>query len=265
MAAAIATWQSAYGPRGPETTVDRTGLPLQRTGMDGWFDSGGAVAGVTDGMNAVAAAETMASNPGQSQQQQQQTTTVAKKTVAREGGGKKWTDESLLEWDPSHQRIFVGNLGGETTSHSLLAAFSRWPSVQKARVIRHKATRKSKGYGFVSFSDVDDFFAAAKEMNGKYIDSHPVVIRKATTEINIVNEKGGGNGYNNSSNKNKNGRNYRRNRRDDWDNERDNDKETDTDKIKDKANGRDPVLGPINPGRITKPGQKTKNGLRLLG
>ncbi|KIX05847.1 uncharacterized protein Z518_03820 [Rhinocladiella mackenziei CBS 650.93] len=105
------------------------------------------------------------------------------KTVHRSGGGMTWTDSTLLEWDPAHFRIFVGNLAGEVTDDSLLKAFSQYPSVQKARVIRDKRTTKSKGYGFVSFADGDDYFRAAREQNGKYVGSHPIVVKKATTDI----------------------------------------------------------------------------------
>ncbi|OQE29244.1 hypothetical protein PENFLA_c004G10606 [Penicillium flavigenum] len=105
------------------------------------------------------------------------------KTVIRSGGGETWTDPTLLEWDPSHFRLFVGNLAGEVTDESLLKAFSRYPSVQKARVIREKRTQKSKGYGFVSFSGSDDYFRAGKDMEGKYIGSHPIQLRRAVTEV----------------------------------------------------------------------------------
>lgn len=111
------------------------------------------------------------------------------KTVVRAGGGQKWTDPTLLEWDPAHFRLFAGNLAGEVTDDSLLKAFSKYPSVQKARVIRDKRTEKSKGYGFVSFSDGDDYFLAAREMQGKYIGSHPVLLRRAMTEIKPVTAK----------------------------------------------------------------------------
>jgi len=118
---------------------------------------------------------------------------AAAKTVQREGGGTKWQDSSLLEWDPAHFRIFVGNLAGEVTDESLLKAFSKFPSVQKAKVIRDKRTTKSKGYGFVSFGDGDDYFQAAREMQGKYIGSHPVLIKRSTTEVRptTVQHKGG--------------------------------------------------------------------------
>ncbi|KAK5033789.1 hypothetical protein LTR13_006841 [Exophiala sideris] len=113
----------------------------------------------------------------------------ALKTVQRAGGGTTWQDTTLLEWDPAHFRIFVGNLAGEVTDESLLKAFSQYPSVQKARVIREKRTTKSKGYGFVSFSDGDDYFRAARDMNGKYIGSHPVTVKKAVTDVRPTTQK----------------------------------------------------------------------------
>jgi RNA recognition motif-containing protein len=131
----------------------------------------------------------------------------SQKTVQRSGGGQNWSDTTLLEWDPAHFRLFVGNLAGEVTDDSLLKAFARYTSVQKARVIREKRTQKSKGYGFVSFSDGDDYFKAAREMQGKYIGSHPVLLRRATTEVKPVsnnkNQKknGGGNRGGNQSGK----------------------------------------------------------------
>ena len=105
------------------------------------------------------------------------------KTVVRSGGGQTWQDPSLLEWDPAHFRLFVGNLAGEVTDESLLKAFAKYGSVQKARVVRDKRTTKSKGYGFVSFIDGEEYFQAARDMQGKYIGSHPVLLRKSTTEI----------------------------------------------------------------------------------
>ena len=127
------------------------------------------------------------------------------KTVIRTGGGEKWQDPTLLEWDPSHFRLFVGNLAGEVTDESLFKAFSKFPSVQKARVVRDKRTTKSKGYGFVSFVDGDEYFQAARDMQGKYIGSHPVLLRKSNTEIKAVvpqdKRKGKGGKGGNSSNK----------------------------------------------------------------
>lgn len=152
------------------------------------------------------------------------------KTVVRSGGGTTWTDSSLLEWDPAHFRLFVGNLAGEVTDESLQKAFSKWTSVQKARVIRDKRTTKSKGYGFVSFSDGDDFFQAARDMQGKYIGSHPILLRKSTTEIKAVNPR------DKRNNKGKGGKNG-------------------------KGNSKEDKTG----AGVQKAGSKTKGGLRVLG
>ena len=132
------------------------------------------------GQSASAAAAAY-SNPGRTYSPA--TKEAGPKTVQRSGGGTTWQDSSLLEWDPAHFRIFVGNLAGEVTDDSLLKAFSKYESVQKARVIREKRTTKSKGFGFVSFANGDDYFQAAREMQGKYIGSHPVLIKRATTEV----------------------------------------------------------------------------------
>ncbi|BFZ57505.1 hypothetical protein PYCC9005_004557 [Savitreella phatthalungensis] len=108
---------------------------------------------------------------------------TAENTVVRTGGGKVWTDASLLEWDPSHFRLYVGNLGGEVNDASLAAAFAAYPSLSKARVVRDKRTGKSKGFGFLSFAEANDVLAAWRRMNGKYVGSRPVQLERAETEV----------------------------------------------------------------------------------
>ena len=63
-------------------------------------------------------------------------------------------------------RLFCGDLGNEVTDESLTRAFQKYPSFQKAKVIRDKRTSKTKGYGFVSFKDSSDFIKAMREMDG---------------------------------------------------------------------------------------------------
>jgi hypothetical protein len=66
-------------------------------------------------------------------------------------------------------RIFCGDLGNEVTEEVLARAFSRYPSFLKSKVVRDKRTNKTKGYGFVSFKDPNDFVQAMREMNGKCV------------------------------------------------------------------------------------------------
>lgn len=45
--------------------------------------------------------------------------------------------------------------------------------------MRDKRTGKTKGYGFVSFTNPLDLTAALKEMNGKYVGNRPIKLRKS--------------------------------------------------------------------------------------
>ncbi|OLY82089.1 RNA-binding protein 42 [Smittium mucronatum] len=93
--------------------------------------------------------------------------TSKKRKIVRAAGGELWVDPTLEEWNPNDYRIFVGDLGKEVTDDILQRAFSAYPSVDKIRVVREGKTGYSKGYGFVSFLDPNDFAKAFKEMNGK--------------------------------------------------------------------------------------------------
>ena len=47
-------------------------------------------------------------------------------------------------------------------------------------MIRDNRTNKTKGYGFVSLKNPDDFQRAFREMNGKYVGNRPIKLRKST-------------------------------------------------------------------------------------
>ncbi|KAI4247498.1 MAG: hypothetical protein L6R40_001446 [Gallowayella cf. fulva] len=200
MEAQIAQWQSAYAGKESESSASRNGPRTFSSNTNTRSDGPGTAANSAPlGARADAAGPTMSSSAISSAANAD--TGVAsvitdasgkQKTVIRSGGGQTWQDPSLLEWDPAHFRLFVGNLAGEVTDESLLKAFAKFPSVQKARVVRDKRTTKSKGYGFVSFADGDEYFRAARDMQGKYIGSHPVLLRKSTTEIKPTAPKGKG-------------------------------------------------------------------------
>ena len=51
------------------------------------------------------------------------------------------------------------------TTEMLTKAFAQYRSFTMARVVCNKFTKKSKGYGFVSFMDPADAIRAIREMN----------------------------------------------------------------------------------------------------
>ncbi|KAJ7180122.1 RNA-binding domain-containing protein [Mycena crocata] len=99
-------------------------------------------------------------------------------TVLRKGGGKVWEDQTLLEWNPSWFRLFVGDLSNDVSDDVLSNAFSKYASFTKARVIRDRLSQKAK-YGFIAFSDPEDFLKAWREMDGKYVGNRPIKLKKA--------------------------------------------------------------------------------------
>ncbi|XP_028401582.1 RNA-binding protein 42-like [Dendronephthya gigantea] len=114
------------------------------------------------------------------------------KKFVRVAGGVVWEDTSLADWDPNDFRIFVGDIGNEVTDEALTRAFAKYPSFQKAKVIRERKTNKTKGYGFVSFKESSDFIKAMREMNGKYVGNRPIKLRKSTWKdrsIDVVKKK----------------------------------------------------------------------------
>ncbi|KAJ2660944.1 hypothetical protein IWW48_002649 [Coemansia sp. RSA 1200] len=103
-----------------------------------------------------------------------------KRRIVRKAGGQVWEDATLDDWPTNDYRLFAGDLGPEVTGEMLQQAFSKFRTLQKTHVVMDKKTGKSRGYGFLSFGDADDFLAAWKEFNGKYVGSRPIKLRKST-------------------------------------------------------------------------------------
>ncbi|XP_035697347.1 RNA-binding protein 42-like isoform X2 [Branchiostoma floridae] len=138
---------------------------------------------------AVAVAEESTSGPDHQKKRKQKD---KQKKYIRTAAGQLWEDSSLQEWETDDFRIFCGDLGNEVNDDVLARAFNKYPSFLKAKVIRDKRTNKTKGYGFVSFKDPNDFVKAMREMNGKYVGNRPIKLRKSTWKdrsIDIVRKK----------------------------------------------------------------------------
>lgn len=88
-------------------------------------------------------------------------------------------------------RVFVGDLGHEVNDDMLYRSFVGYPSLQKARVIRDKITKKSRGYGFVSFKDGQDYLRAMREMNGAltaHCSSHFIFIDHCFSTFIVISQ-----------------------------------------------------------------------------
>lgn len=97
----------------------------------------------------------------------------------RMAAGDVWTDATLCEWPANDFRIFCGDLAPDATDEELTAAFGKYASFNMARVVKDKRTGKCRGYGFVSFAGDKDMVKALREMNGKYVGSRPVKLKRS--------------------------------------------------------------------------------------
>ncbi|KAJ2196875.1 hypothetical protein GGH18_001500 [Coemansia sp. RSA 530] len=141
-------------------------------------DTGSTAGAIVGGLATVSA--TTATSEGIECSTTEKTKCPKQRRIVWMAGSQVWEDSKLDEWPTDDYRLFAGDLGPEVTDEVLQQSFGKFQSLQHVQVICEKATGKSRGYGFLSFGDADDFFAAWKEFNGKYVGSRPIKLRKST-------------------------------------------------------------------------------------
>lgn len=117
------------------------------------------------------------------QEEARQARELAEKAAAgpvRGVAGEAWVDPKLADWPDDDFRIFVGDIGSDVTDEMLRYAFSRYPSLQRWRVVSDRRSPRFRGYGFVSFARSEDYLRAMREMQGKYIGLRPCKLRRST-------------------------------------------------------------------------------------
>ncbi|KAL3534196.1 hypothetical protein ACH5RR_002657 [Cinchona calisaya] len=85
---------------------------------------------------------------------------------------------SVARADPALRKLFVRGLAWNTTSETLCAAFEEHGEIEEGAVISDKATGKSRGYGFITYKDMESSQRALKAAS-KMIDGRMVVCNLA--------------------------------------------------------------------------------------
>ncbi|KAI3779417.1 hypothetical protein L2E82_09134 [Cichorium intybus] len=79
-----------------------------------------------------------------------------------------WAYASSQREDTSgHFNIFVGDLSSEVTDVTLFSFFFVYSTCSDARVLWDQKTGRSRGFGFVSFSNQQDAQSAINDLNGE--------------------------------------------------------------------------------------------------
>jgi len=77
------------------------------------------------------------------------------------------------------EKIFVGNLPWEVGFEKLKEIFGAYGKIEDALVVTDKQTRKSRGFGFVTFKDKEGAESAIAKMNNKNIEGREIIVKKA--------------------------------------------------------------------------------------
>ncbi|KAJ4978087.1 hypothetical protein NE237_008867 [Protea cynaroides] len=100
-------------------------------------------------------------------------------------------------------KLFVGNLPFTVDSAELAGLFERAGNVEMVEVIYDKLTGRSRGFGFVTMSTVEEVKAAAQQLNGFELEGRPLRVNAGPPPPKEGSPRGGprGGGSFNSSNR----------------------------------------------------------------
>jgi len=76
-------------------------------------------------------------------------------------------------------KLYVGNLPYTTMDGDLQSLFSQVGTVKSAQVIRDRESGRSKGFGFVEMSSVEEANAAINTFHGKDFNGRPLTVNLA--------------------------------------------------------------------------------------
>lgn len=89
------------------------------------------------------------------------------------------------------RELFIRSLPASATTESLAEHFSQSYVIKHAVVVLDPKTKQSKGYGFVTFADVEDAQAALEELNGSTFEGKKIKVEYAQPRQRVVDEAAG--------------------------------------------------------------------------
>jgi len=92
-------------------------------------------------------------------------------------------------------KIYVGNLSFDIDDEKLREIFSKFGDVEEAVVIKDKYSGRSKGFGFVTFSDDAAAKKAISEMNEKEVEGRQLKVNEARPMEERPPRRDGGRGF----------------------------------------------------------------------
>ena len=77
------------------------------------------------------------------------------------------------------KKLFVGNIEWGVTDQDLTNLFAESGAVEEAIIIKDKMSGRSKGFGFVTFTEDADADAAVAKLNGYDLNGREISVNEA--------------------------------------------------------------------------------------
>jgi cold-inducible RNA-binding protein len=77
------------------------------------------------------------------------------------------------------KKLFIGNIEWGVTEDDLKELFGKHGEIEEAIIIKDKMSGRSKGFGFITFSNEEDADKAMEELNGHELNERSLVVNEA--------------------------------------------------------------------------------------
>jgi cold-inducible RNA-binding protein len=88
-------------------------------------------------------------------------------------------------------KLYVGNLSFNSTENDLRDLFSGYGAPTSVNLITDRDTGRSKGFGFVEFSNDEEAKAAMNALNGREFEGRALTVNEARPRTESGNRGGG--------------------------------------------------------------------------
>lgn len=93
-------------------------------------------------------------------------------------------------------KLYVGGLSYSVTDEQLAEMFKEYGDVVSAKIITHRDTGNSRGFGFVEMAELKDGQEAIKALDGTEVNGRSLVVNQARPQTDRPpHHSGGGGGF----------------------------------------------------------------------
>lgn len=81
------------------------------------------------------------------------------------------------------KKLFIGSLPWAVNDERLAEIFAEAGTVESANVVLDKMTGRSRGFGFVEMSTVEEAQKAVETLNGREVEGRTIIVSEAKPQV----------------------------------------------------------------------------------